>query len=87
MWAPVAQALRRGLTGEIVLLPPTWLMLMQLEPFDSAAAVLAWARGRTIERLEPRITVGAGTARGLTIPVAGTEFRFSLEADRGWRPA
>jgi 8-oxo-dGTP pyrophosphatase MutT (NUDIX family) len=85
VWAPVAQALSGGLTGEIVLLPPTWLILMQLEPFDSAGAVLAWGSDRTIERLEPSLTAGAGTAQ-LTIPVAGTEFRFSFEDVRGWRP-
>ena len=86
VWAPVARALSGGLTGEIVLLPPTWLILMQLEAFDSADAVLAWGRGRTIERLEPRLTVTAG-ARQLTIPVGGDEVSFSFEEDRGWRPA
>ena len=58
VWAPVAQALSRGLTGEIVLLPPTWLMLMQLEPFDSAGAVLAWggtARSSGSSRGSPQV--------------------------------
>jgi 8-oxo-dGTP pyrophosphatase MutT (NUDIX family) len=85
VWATVASALGGGLTGEVVLLPPTWVILMQLEAFDSAAAVLAWGRDRTIERLEPRLTVTAG-ARQITIPVAGKEVSFSFEEERGWRP-
>lgn len=85
VWAPVTQALGGGLTGEIVLLPPTWLILMQLEAFDSTAAVLAWARSHTIERLEPRLTVTAAS-RQITIPVGGEEVWFSFEEGRGWRP-
>jgi 8-oxo-dGTP pyrophosphatase MutT (NUDIX family) len=85
VWATVAQALARGLTGGLVLLPPTWLILMQLEAFDSAASVLAWARGRAIERVEPRLTSTA-EARLITIPVGGDELVFSFEDDRGWRP-
>jgi hypothetical protein len=85
VWASVAQALAGGLTGEVVLLPPTWLILMQLEGLGSAGAALAWGRRRAIERLEPSLTVAA-TERLITILVGGDELCFSFHDDRGWRP-
>jgi 8-oxo-dGTP pyrophosphatase MutT (NUDIX family) len=85
VWASVAQALAGGLTGEVVLLPPTWLILMQLEGLGSAGAALAWGKRRAIERLEPSLTVAA-TERLITIPVGGDELCFSFQDDRGWRP-
>jgi len=85
VWATPAGALRGGLGGEIVLLPPTWLTLMQLEPLDSVADALAWGRGRSIDRLEPSLTEQAGE-RHLSVPTAGGAVRFSFEEGRGWRP-
>jgi hypothetical protein len=58
---------------------------MQLEPLESAAAAIAWAKARRIERLEPRLTVTA-EERQITIPVGHQEVRFSFQEDRGWRP-
>ena len=50
-----------GRSGEVVLLPPTWMTLMQLAAFESAAELVAWARRRRIERVEPVLTHEAGT--------------------------
>jgi 8-oxo-dGTP pyrophosphatase MutT (NUDIX family) len=84
-WASPARALQGALTGRIVLVPPTWLILMQLEVLDSIASALAWGRGLSIERLEPTLTEEAGV-RLLTILLRGQGFRFSFEEGRGWRP-
>ena len=85
VWASPTAALRGALTGRIVLVPPTWLILMRLEPLDSIASALAWGRERSIERLEPTLTEETGV-RLLTIPVPGEALRFSFEEGRGWRP-
>ena len=44
--ASPSRALGRRPHGEIVLLPPTWVTLMQLAAFDSVAALLAWGQAR-----------------------------------------
>jgi 8-oxo-dGTP pyrophosphatase MutT (NUDIX family) len=85
VWATVADALARGMTGELVLLPPTWLILMQLEHRGSVPAALAWARERSIEQLQPTLTEAPG-GRRLTVSVDGGTVGFSLEEGRGWRP-
>ena len=97
VWLSPAQALVRGMSGDLVLLPPTWVTLMQLASFESVDSLFAWARARVIVRVEPRITSVKG-ARVLTIPAAGllpgssesravAELRFSFVDGRGWRPA
>ena len=40
--------------GEIVLPPPTWSTLRELEPFESVKDALAWARRRTVVRRMPK---------------------------------
>ena len=96
VWAAPARALERGLSGEVALLPPTWVTLMQLGSFDSVAALLAWGHARSIERVEPVLTSGPGV-RVISIPAAAAtpyvdvadatgDLRFSFEEGRGWRP-
>ena len=41
-------------SGEIVLPPPTWSTLRELEPFESVKDALAWARRRTVVRRMPK---------------------------------
>ncbi len=52
-WTTAAQAIACALDDEIVLPPPTWTTLRELETFDTVDAVLQWAAGRTIARREP----------------------------------
>jgi 8-oxo-dGTP pyrophosphatase MutT (NUDIX family) len=85
VWTTPARALADGLAGTLVLLPPTWATLMQLERLDSVAALLAWATSRSIERVEPSLTVDDG-GRRISVPTAAGAFRFSFEEGRGWRP-
>ncbi len=56
MWIRPADAIARSERGEIVLPPPTWTSLRELEPFDSAGAALDWAAGRPVHRREPHVT-------------------------------
>jgi 8-oxo-dGTP pyrophosphatase MutT (NUDIX family) len=54
-WITARGALAAAERGEIVLPPPTWVTLRELEPFDSAGAALAWARRRAVRRREPSV--------------------------------
>jgi 8-oxo-dGTP pyrophosphatase MutT (NUDIX family) len=54
-WMTPADAIRRGEEGAIVLPPPTWTTLRELEEFRSVDAALAWARQRRVERRQPRL--------------------------------
>ncbi len=94
-WIAPAAALARAEAGEIALPPPTWTTLRELEPFGSADAAIAWARGRRIVRREPR-AVERGGVRMLLLPgdpenpgdghdEPPRESRFVLDAGR-WRP-
>jgi 8-oxo-dGTP pyrophosphatase MutT (NUDIX family) len=95
VWVAPARALDAGLSGELALLPPTWVILRLLASFDSAADLLAWGGRRPIERLEPSLTTEAGT-RVISVPAAAAlpspgpgvegDLRFAFEEGRGWRP-
>jgi 8-oxo-dGTP pyrophosphatase MutT (NUDIX family) len=67
MWATPADAIALALPGDIVLPPPTWTSLRELEPFRSVDAALAWARGRRVERRQPKV-VEEGGRRMLLLP-------------------
>ena len=84
-WLAPARAMDEAMGGGVVLLPPTWVMLMQLAPFDSIDALLAWARATRIVRVEPALTV-TSDARLISFPGAGGDLRFSFADGRGWRP-
>ncbi len=53
VWMTAAEAIARCERDEIVLPPPTWTTLREIEPFGSVDAVMAWARARRIARREP----------------------------------
>jgi 8-oxo-dGTP pyrophosphatase MutT (NUDIX family) len=53
-WIRPAEALAQSQRGEILLPPPTWTTLRELEPFETVDDTLAWARKRTIIRRLPR---------------------------------
>ena len=52
---------------EIVLVFPTIKTLEQLAPFESAVAILEWARGREVVPIEPQVVVEGEVAR-LVLP-------------------
>jgi 8-oxo-dGTP pyrophosphatase MutT (NUDIX family) len=93
-WLRHADAIAQAVSGEIVLPPPTWTTVRELEPFGSVDAALAWARTRTIVRRMPKL-VEQGGRRMLVLPgdplhpdAAGdeppVETRFVF-VDRRWR--
>jgi 8-oxo-dGTP pyrophosphatase MutT (NUDIX family) len=54
LWARPADAIAQAEGNEIVLPPPTWSTLRELEPFESVKEALAWARRRTVVRRMPK---------------------------------
>ena len=95
VWLTPAKAMDGGRTGSLVLLPPTWMTLMQLAAFESVAALVAWAGRRRIERVEPVLTQAEGTPQiafpASLLPSAArdssaSQLRFSPAQGGGWRP-
>jgi len=99
VWLTPAAAIAQAVAGEIVLPPPTWTTLRELEPFTSVEQALAWARQRHVARRMPKLIVEhdvLGERRMLVLPgdplypdAAGdeppAETRFVF-IDRRWRP-
>jgi 8-oxo-dGTP pyrophosphatase MutT (NUDIX family) len=94
LWARPADAIAQSIKQEIMLPPPTWSTLRELEPFESVKEALAWARRRTVVRRMPKAIEQDGH-RMLLLPgdplhpdPAGddppVETRFVL-IDRRWR--
>jgi 8-oxo-dGTP pyrophosphatase MutT (NUDIX family) len=54
LWVRPADAIAQSIKNEIVLPPPTWSTLRELEPFESVNDALAWARRRTVVRRMPK---------------------------------
>jgi 8-oxo-dGTP pyrophosphatase MutT (NUDIX family) len=94
LWVRPAEAIAQAVRHEIVLPPPTWSTLRELEPFATVEEALAWARRRRVVRRMPKAIEQDGH-RMLLIPgdplhpdPAGDdpplETRFVL-VDRRWR--
>ncbi len=64
-WFTPAGALEAHRAGDIVLVFPTIKHLEQLSAFATAEEVLAHARGRTVEAVQPRVVVEGEIARVL----------------------
>jgi 8-oxo-dGTP pyrophosphatase MutT (NUDIX family) len=62
-WYTPVGALDAHRAGDIVLVFPTIKHLEQIAPFASAADLLAYARGRAVEPVEPRIVLAGEVAR------------------------
>jgi 8-oxo-dGTP pyrophosphatase MutT (NUDIX family) len=62
-WYAPADALAAWRTGELELVFPTVKHLEQLAAFASADALLAWARGRRVEAVEPQLVLEGEVAR------------------------
>jgi 8-oxo-dGTP pyrophosphatase MutT (NUDIX family) len=54
-WVRPADALTRAAIREIILPPPTWTTLREIERFATVDDALAWARTRRIEPRQPRL--------------------------------
>jgi len=95
-WLHPSAAIDRCRRGEIMLPPPTWTTLRELERHATLPATLDWARTTPIVRIEPML-INDGSTRMLTLPGDPTfpaiqgwnvpeETRFLLEEGRGWLP-
>ena len=62
-WFSPAEALEAYARDEIVLVFPTIKTLEQLAPFGSAEELLAWAQGREVVPIEPRVVMEGEVAR------------------------
>ncbi len=93
-WMTPTEAIREAEAGTIVLPPPTWTTLRELEPFDTVETALAWGRQRRVERRQPQLVERDGR-RVLLLPgdplhpdppggEPPVETRFVF-VDRGWR--
>jgi 8-oxo-dGTP pyrophosphatase MutT (NUDIX family) len=90
VWLTPAEAIRAARRREIVLPPPTWVTLRELERHPSVDAALQWAARRRVVRREPAV-VEQGGGRILVMPVddapdaTAYERRFALR-DGAWGP-
>jgi 8-oxo-dGTP pyrophosphatase MutT (NUDIX family) len=93
-WLRPADAIAQAMNGDIVLPPPTWTTLRELEPLTSVEVALSWARARRIVRRMPAMVEEDGR-RMLLLPGdprhpdppgddPPLETRFVL-IDRRWR--
>ena len=85
LWLTARAALDKCRHDEIVLPPPTWTTLREIEPFKSVDEVLVWARARRIVRREPAFAEEGGE-KMLLLPDEPSllETRFVLSNGR-WR--
>lgn len=66
-WMRAADAIAAARRDEILLPIPTWTTLRELERFADVESALAWARGRTMVRRQPRLVERDGI-RMLILP-------------------
>lgn len=94
VWETPRDATARCRRGEIMLPPPTWTTLRQLERHATLADVLSWARQTPIVRIQPGFVSGP-EGKVLTLPgdpsfptIEGwdvpEETRFVLREGGGW---
>jgi 8-oxo-dGTP pyrophosphatase MutT (NUDIX family) len=68
MWLEPTGALALSIRGDIILPPPTWTMLREIEPFASVEAALLWARTRKVVRRQPKLLIEDSGRRLLLLP-------------------
>jgi 8-oxo-dGTP pyrophosphatase MutT (NUDIX family) len=95
IWMTPADAIEQSENGAIVLPPPTWSTIRELEPFASVDDALAWARRRRVVSRQPLMLEQDGVRMLLAPgdplhpdppgdePLAETRFIF---VDGRWRP-
>jgi 8-oxo-dGTP pyrophosphatase MutT (NUDIX family) len=90
VWVTAAEAIRRATGRDIVLPPPTWVTLRELERQPSVDAALGWSAARRVARREP-VIVNEDDGRVLVMPAdsgpgaIAYERRFALR-DGSWGP-
>ena len=94
VWITPDAALSAVGRRELILPPPTWATLRELQRFESVDDALCWARARTVYRREPRVILEADGVRRIVLPgdpempepdPVPFETRFVL-ADGRWTP-
>ena len=94
VWIKPADAIAAVGRGDIVLPPPTWASLRELQRFPTVDAALHWAEKRTVYRREPRVITAADGTRRIVLPgdpllpepePVAFETRFVLTGGR-WSP-
>ena len=90
VWVTPTDALGRAANREIVLPPPTWITLRELERHATVDSALAWASARRVTRREPAILEEDGGRVLVMPPDDGPdpiryERRFALR-DGAWGP-
>jgi 8-oxo-dGTP pyrophosphatase MutT (NUDIX family) len=95
VWITPSSAIAQSQHGDIVLPPPTWSTIRELEPFASVEEALAWARRRRVVGRQPLMLERDGLRMLLAPgdplhpdppgdePLAETRFVF---VDGRWRP-
>ena len=94
VWLTAKAAMSQAQSGDIVLPPPTWTALRELESFVTVEEAIVWARQRRIVRRQPMLVEEEGR-RMLLMPGdprhpdpggddAPAETRF-VSVDRQWR--
>jgi 8-oxo-dGTP pyrophosphatase MutT (NUDIX family) len=95
VWITPADAIGQSQSGEIVLPPPTWSTIRELEPFRTVDEALAWAHRRRVVSRQPLMLEQDGVRMLLAPgdplhpdppgdePLAETRFVF---VDGRWRP-
>jgi 8-oxo-dGTP pyrophosphatase MutT (NUDIX family) len=90
VWVTAAEALRRARERRIVLPPPTWVTLRELERRPTVDAALAWGAERPISRRQPAIVNDNGRRVLVMPPDAGpdpTPYERHFEViDGAWGP-
>ena len=95
-WLSPKAAIEKFERRELLLPPPTWTTIRQLEKLGSVDEVFAWARHRTVVRVMPGF-IKTDTLTMLTLPgdplfpaIPGWEVpeetRFVLEEGARWQP-
>jgi 8-oxo-dGTP pyrophosphatase MutT (NUDIX family) len=90
VWMTPHEAIARAFNREIVLPPPTWVTLRELEPHATVDNALAWAAARRVVRRQPAVLDEDGS-RVLVMPLDDGpdpipyERRFALR-DGAWGP-
>lgn len=97
VWISAAAAIARSRADEIMLPPPTWTTLRELEPFARVDAALAHAQRRPIVRREPMFLEQDGVQMlllpgdplnpELLVEDMPLETRFVFESEGIWRAA
>jgi 8-oxo-dGTP pyrophosphatase MutT (NUDIX family) len=79
-WQTPAAAIAQAVRGEIVLPPPTWTTLRELEPFTTVDQAVAWASRRQISRRQPKLIEESGR-RTLLLP-GDPQYPEATDAER-----